>query len=218
MDSANCTDNCKKNAIDSTIYSTIELGVNTRKYASMQNFNINKLAAMTAILVVLGLAAYSDDDHGAMVLMAGGFAYTVVLFMSLYEQPESGKLVAAFLILGISNLFVFYASAIVMFLPEEIAGHLFYVFPSLVGAAITLLVLNKLWKISISRTDVFVVLTCILLAALISPFILKTLKESREFKGLLFSLNSTLWWIAFTTGIIIRKKSVNQSLQQMPAE
>ena len=58
-----------------------------------------------------------------MVLMAGGFAYTAVLFMSLYEHPESGKLVAAFLILGISNLFVFYASAIVMFLPEEIAGH-----------------------------------------------------------------------------------------------
>jgi hypothetical protein len=172
----------------------------------MQNFNINKLVAMTAIIVLLSLAAYSDDDHGAIVLMAGGFAYTVVLFMSLYVKPESGKLVAAFLILGISNLFVFYASAIVMFLPEEVAGHLFYVFPSLVGAAISLFVLNKLWKINIARADVLVVLSCILIAALISPFILKTVKQSSEFKGLLFSLNTTLWWIAFTIGIIIRNK------------
>jgi hypothetical protein len=183
----------------------------------MQNFNLSKISAMTAVLVTLGLAAYSDDDHGAMVLMAGGFAYTVVLYMSLYEPPSSGKLAAALLILGISNLFVFYASAIVMFLPKEITAQLFYVFPSLVGAGITLLVLNKLWKVELSQSDVLVVLTCILIASLISPFILDRLKESREFIGLVFSLNSTLWWIAFTTGIIIRKKGVNQSLQQVPA-
>jgi uncharacterized membrane protein YwzB len=192
-------------------------GVDTRKYAFMQNFNLGKLAAMTAVLVVLGLAAYSDDDHGAMVLMAGGFVYTIILFMSLYEPPSSGKLAAAFLILGISNLFVFYASAIVMFAPKEITAHLFYVFPSLFGAGITLLVLNKLWKIKLTQVDVLVVLTCILVASLISPFILDRLKESREFKGLVFSLNSILWWIAFTTSIIIRKRRVNQSLQQMAA-
>jgi uncharacterized membrane protein YwzB len=178
----------------------------------MQNFNLSKLAAMTTILVVLGLAAYSDDDHGAMIFMAGGFVYTLILFMSLYEPPSSGKLTVAFLILGISNLFVFYASAIVMFLPKEITVHLFYVFPSLVGAGITLLVLNKLWKIKLTQIDVLVVLSCILVASLISPFILDRLKESREFKGLVFSLNSILWWIAFTIGIIIRKKRVNQSL------
>ena len=184
----------------------------------MQNFNLGKLSAMTAVLVALGFAAYSDDDHGAMVLMVGGFVYTVVLFMSLYEPPSSGKLAAAFLILGISSLFVFYASAIVMFLPEEVAAHLFYVFPSLAGAGITLLVLNKLWKVELSQSDVLVVLTCILIASLISPFILDRLKESRVFEGLALSLNSMLWWIAFTTGIIIRKRRVNQSLQQMPAE
>lgn len=168
---------------------------------------------MTAILVVLGLAAYSDDDHGALVLMAGGFAYSVVLFKALYDPPKSGKLVAAFLILGISNLFVFYASAIVMFLPEKIANHLIFVFPSIVGAAITLMVLNKLWQIKVTRDDVQVVLACILIAALISPLILQALKVSGEYKGLMFSLNCTLWWVAFTTGIIIRNKRINQTLQ-----
>ena len=172
----------------------------------MQNFEINKLVTLTLILVAFGLAANSDDDHGAAVLMAGGFAYALVLYTSLIEKPQLGKLVVALLILGISNLFVFYASAIVIFLPKDIAAHLFYVFPSLAGAGITLLVLNKVWNISISKTDVVTVSIFILIASLISPFILKLVKESRGFPGLFFSLNSTLWWIAFTSAIVMRKK------------
>jgi len=44
----------------------------------MKTFNIKKLAKMTAILVILGLSAYSDADHGSFILMAGLLPHLVL--------------------------------------------------------------------------------------------------------------------------------------------
>jgi hypothetical protein len=158
--------------------------------------------------VLLSCFSFSDDDDGALVFMLSGFVYSAVLYTSMKNKPRSDKALLGCFLLGISNLFVFYTSAIVMWLPTSIGVFLFYLFPSLSGALLTLLILIKMWKYKIDKKQVYLLLIFIGLASIISS---STLLVVEHFKisatGLVWSVNTIFWWMAFSLGLILNEQS-----------
>jgi hypothetical protein len=141
---------------------------------------IKVLSYLTLIIVLLSCFSFSDDDDGALVFMLSGFVYSAVL----------------------------YTSAIVMWLPTSIGVFLFYLFPSLSGALLTLLILIKMWKYKIDKKQVYLLLIFIGLASIISS---STLLVVEHFKisatGLVWSVNTIFWWMAFSLGLILNEQS-----------
>lgn len=139
--------------------------------------------------------------------MLAGFLYATVLYFSMMEKPKITRFIVGMVILGVLNLFVVYANVIMIFLPDIISFYLFYLSPSLIGALITLLILKKLWRIKISIQQSKTILIFIVIGSLINPLLMLIISRYIHARGLPLLLNCIVWWVAFSLGIIILKRS-----------
>lgn len=171
----------------------------------MENINRWRLIILTLAVTLIGLAPYEDGSKREIIFFASGFMYTLVLYLSLHVKPSLLKLIIALLILGTTSIYVFYVVLIVNCLPEEVARQLIYVPPSVTGALVTISVLHFIWKLRFYARAVGILLTCILFASLASAQILKILEELPRYDDIAYSINNSLWWLAFSTGILIEK-------------
>ena len=171
--------------------------------------NNKTLSILTLALVIFSCFSFTDDDDGALVYGLAGFVYSTILYLSIRNRPSLYIFIPSCLLLGIGNLFVYWTSVIVIWLPESIGMFLFYLFPSLVGALLTLFVLIKLWGYKIDKKHSLLLLGIIAFSALISSSTLFMFKYTEiRATGLFWSINCIFWWIAFSVGLIVNDKYI----------
>jgi len=161
----------------------------------------------------MGLSTYFDDDLGGLFFLLCGFVYSATLYYSLQVKPNVSRFIVGVVVLGLSNLFVFYSSIITLILPSEAARYAGYFFPSLLAAAITFIVLSRVWAIQINKKFVLFTLALVGIASLMSKATLISFGSEEEAKGLWLSLNSVCWSLAFTSSVTICQQSANNALK-----
>lgn len=152
-----------------------------------------------------------DNDYQAGVHIINGFSYGIVLWLSAVEKPSRSSAVLGVIILGVCNLLIYFSLfPFILVLPDRLVNLLFLPWMSLVGATITILVLQRLWGIRFSLHSAFLLLGLILIAS-ICTMTFKFFVIDKYFENSFFiSINSPFWMFAFSISLLIIDKRKNQ--------
>jgi len=182
----------------------------------MPIFDERKLLVTTFVIAFLcfSFILFKGDD-GVIIYYLAGFFYTLILWSCLTQKIARGRLLLGGVILSVANVFSLFSAAPFGLLPREIlrgvpyiSEYLFYIFPSLTGAWITLLVLKYVWKLNINKQHWLVVSVFMLVVPLVTSIILNNLGDKNYIQDdLKVSLNSLFWWLGFSISILLVQRN-----------
>jgi len=162
---------------------------------------------------MLGIVSYFDTDTAMVVALLAGIIYTLILWASLNERPETNKFWSVLLILGIANFFSMYAAAPLILIPKAIADYFMFIFPSCAGAVVTLLCVTKMWHVSIIKKRWYLILSLVIISSALFTLVNMYIRSNYYNYGFTAIFNTALWWFMFSLGLVIPLKITNQSKQ-----
>jgi len=161
-------------------------------------FDTEHLFSATLLISIFGLLLSGNDNSAILVPFSAGFIYSIVLFQSLIKKPGTAHLVQGVIILTITNILALFSFAILAPLPTYLIIFLAYLPGNILGAIITFMLCKYLWSVNYTKEHLKIVLKYIIIGSFLVPFIRLLLPLG----SLAFTLNSILWWLFFTRGII----------------
>jgi hypothetical protein len=172
------------------------------------------LLGSTVIITLGGIMLLGDGHLEYLLYLATGFIYSVVLFVSMNNRPSILRLIIVAVVLGVANWFVVYAAVALAILPDEIARHAGFVFPSLAGAISTLLCIKYIWQVCFNANQMMIVLFFVLVAS-VGTSVLHEQFGFGSVGGFVFIINSLVWWNAFSIGLVFSESKIINKAKQV---
>ncbi|NTS76310.1 hypothetical protein HR060_05455 [Catenovulum sp. SM1970] len=168
--------------------------------ATQAQFNTSKLMAMTIILSALGAISILFVELTLVFSVTAGFFYSFILWTALNKKPTLMATLAVSIILGLTHgLSIYFAEQHQLI--ARLTEYGFMVIPSLLGAVLSLLCLNKIWQLKLPPYNQGLILLLIALSSLIYSWVSYLLSYSADSKGSTVIINCILWWLAFSSGL-----------------
>jgi len=175
------------------------------------NFRYRALLLGTLLLSLFTTLLPADVDADLLILGVAGFLYGFVLVVSLKCRTTITRAVIGVLILGLANYPGLWYLLIAL---QQITGksNVILVFPALVGAAFTVVVLKWLWTVPISFLRAIVLIVSVFPAGFYWYWFNVSdhgdLVAPTEW---LVTIIEILWWWGFTLGLVLSDQSARLS-------